>query len=166
MSLPRPALLGILGLALIMATLLATRGFTGGSDVITTPLPETSVDRPGGGDRQRPRAGERATVPADLPRPVARALEQRKLVVVLFVQRGAADDAATRAAVRAVERNPRVEAFADRVENLSRYRSIVAELPISQTPAVVILRGDGKARLLEGFTDAGSLRQHVTDALR
>ena len=165
MSLPRPALIGVLGLTLILATLLATRGLTGGTGVITTPLPEaTTNDTPRADRQERGRRVARRPVTSGLPEPVARALAERKVVVLLFAQQGAADDAATRAAVRAVEREPGVRAFTDRVENLARYRSIVADLPISQAPAIVILSADGKARLLEGFVDPGSLRQQVADA--
>ena len=164
MSLPRPALIGILGLTLILAALLATRGLTGGTSVLTTPLPDATTEKPRANERQRMRGA--APAPVGLPKPVARALAERDLVVLLFAQEGAADDVATRAAVRAVDRDPRVRAFTDRVENLVRYRSIVADLPISQAPAIVIVSADGKARVLEGFVDPGSLRQQVADARR
>ena len=166
MSLPRPALVGILGLTLILAALLATRGLTGGTSVLTTGLPEATTEKPRANERQRMRGAAPAPVTVGLPKAVARALAERDLVVLLFAQQGAAEDVATRAAVRAVDRDPRVRAFTDRVENLVRYRSIVADLPISQAPAIVIVSPDGKARVLEGFVDAGSLRQHVADARR
>jgi hypothetical protein len=35
---------------------------------------------------------------------------------------------------------------------------------VAQAPAVVIVGKKRRARLIEGFVDAGTLRQHVVDA--
>ncbi|MBA2342487.1 MAG: hypothetical protein H0V85_03375, partial [Thermoleophilaceae bacterium] len=46
------------------------------------------------------------------------------------------------------------------------YKRIVSGVGIAQAPATVIVGRDRKARVLEGFTDRGTLRQAVRDALR
>ena len=49
------------------------------------------------------------------------------------------------------------------ITKLARYRRVVTDLGVTQAPAVVIVGSDRKARLLEGFIDAGTLRQQVKD---
>ncbi len=85
-------------------------------------------------------------------------------MVFLFSQSGAADERATRHAVRALKRRGRLAVFSDRAENLGRYGPLVLGTGISQAPAVVIVGRDREARVLEGFVDRGSLRQHIKDA--
>ena len=97
----------------------------------------------------------------------ARALERGKVVVVLFTQRGADDDA-TRNALRELPRrsSSRVAVFRDRVDNLADYGPLAAGLGISRAPSVVVVDRHRRARVLEGYLDRGSLRQAVRDALR
>jgi hypothetical protein len=52
----------------------------------------------------------------------------------------------------------------DDVANVRRYGSLVENLGVSQTPAVVVIGRRGEASLVEGFVDAGSLAQVVADA--
>lgn len=97
----------------------------------------------------------------------ARALERGKIVVVLFTQRGADDDA-TRSALRELttKRSSRVAVFRDRVSNLADYGPLAAGLGISRAPSVVVVDRDRRARVLEGYLDRGTLQQAVRDALR
>ena len=97
---------------------------------------------------------------------MARALAQRKVVVVLLSQARGADDAATRAAVGRLARRPPsgVAVFSDRIERVARYRSVVRDLGVAQTPAVVIVDAHRRARVIEGYVDAESLRQDAVDA--
>lgn len=97
----------------------------------------------------------------------ARALERGKVVVVLFTQRGADDDA-TRSALRELPtgRSARVAVFRDRVSNLADYGPLAAGLGISRAPSVVVVDRARRARVLEGYLDRGTLRQAVRDALR
>jgi hypothetical protein len=96
---------------------------------------------------------------------VARALERRRIVVLFFGQRRSAEDAVTSSGVRALRRR-RVAVFTDSVERLPVYARVVGGLGVSQAPATVIIDRGREARLLEGFQDAGSLRQYVRDATR
>ncbi len=83
--------------------------------------------------------------------------------VVLFFRQPAADDDATAAAVRSVRGIKGVSVFAAPITKLARYERVVSGLGVSQAPAVVIVGKNRKARLLEGFIDAGTLRQQVKD---
>ncbi|MBA3437676.1 MAG: hypothetical protein H0U14_06730 [Thermoleophilaceae bacterium] len=105
----------------------------------------------------------RAALPAGVPADVGRALRDRK-VVVLFLGQGGADDLATAEGVASLRGLKRVAVFRDGIQNLARYRGIVSDLGVAQAPAVVIVGKKRRARLIEGFVDAGTLRQHVVDA--
>jgi hypothetical protein len=108
------------------------------------------------------RKGEDAGNSVGLPIDVARALARDKTVVLFFSQ-GASDDDATSKSVRSLRGNRRVAVFSEDIDKLPNYRRIVDGLGVSAAPSIVIVGGDLKARLLEGYVDAGSLRQHVTD---
>jgi len=198
MALPRPVLIAILGVALLLAALLATRAFSAGED--TGPVTQDPVEqapaaaperpepnrseptpqreeRPSKPDKPNPPAnaapeppaGEDPGAAAGLPLEVAAALGGDKVVVIVFSQKGSADDAGVRDAVRGLKRetaSSRVKIFDDTIANIADYRLVVSSLGVSQTPSVVVMRGDRPPRLLEGFIDEGSLRQHVADALR
>jgi hypothetical protein len=97
-----------------------------------------------------------------LPISVARALARDKTVVLFFSQ-GGSDDSATSKSVRSLRGNRRVAVFSEDLDELPNYRRIVAGLGVSEAPSIVIVGRDLKARLLEGYHDAGSLRQHVRD---
>src|SRR2546423_8306009 len=98
--------------------------------------------------------------------PVVRALGKNEVVVLFFSQSGSADDSMTRAGVQALKGMKGVAVFNAGIAQLAAYRPILANVGISQVPAVIIVRPGHKAQLLEGFTDQGSLRQAVADALR
>jgi hypothetical protein len=93
-----------------------------------------------------------------------RALADHRKVVILFKHPKGLDDRAVAAAVRAVDRSSEAVIVTDDVANVDRYGSLVEDLGISQTPAVVVVDRRGRASLVEGFVDAGSLAQVVADA--
>jgi hypothetical protein len=180
MTLPRPLLLALLGLALVGAALFATRGMrsAGGGD--ETAAPTTSAPKPapspsrertgagraGAGSATTPR-GARAEAAAvrKLPRPLQRALDKRRLIVLMFAQRGAADDRRVRVAVDALRRiGPFV--YVDDVENVERYASIAAPAGVGRAPATLVVTPDRRSRLVEGYIDPKALRQVVVDAVR
>ena len=156
-------LLALLGLLLMLAATMAlgVDERLGASKPSVEPAP--APPRPASAS-----ARPRPTPPAGLPAPVERALEARRVVVLLLTDPRAADDRATLGSVRALEARPPegVAVFRDRLERLGRYRELLRDLGVSQIPAVVIVDSDRRARVLEGYVDAGSLRQRVLDARR
>lgn len=143
---------GILG-----AGIAAVDAAPGADRVDTTKLQVSSS-----GDVVAP--GDRTKAGEGLPAPVARGLARKDVVVILFSQSGASDDAATRRSVRALRGLRGVTVVSDRIEDIGRYRRVVSDLGIDQAPAVVIVGRDGKGSVVEGYTDAGSLAQQVEDA--
>ncbi len=197
MAVPRPVLIAILGMGLILAALLATRNAGQGGEAEVTPAapaekpaaqPAPKADRKpaekGTGAKRDSRAagpekpqpepkpadgGEAAKPAESTPTlPAARALASDKVVVLFISRGGAADDTAVRGAVRAVKREygGRVAVFSDGIQNLPLYQPLLAGVGVSQVPSIVIVRPGRRARLIEGYIDKASLRQHVTDALR
>ena len=200
MAVPRPVLLALLGFALIVSALLATRG-VGSSETVTAPTNPAAKPQPAPAPAQaaKPKAHKAAPatagkhpakphraatpkpaakpakpataikLPAGVsPRilPVVRALGQDQVVVLFFSQKDSADDSATRAAVDGVKGMKGVAVFNAGIDQLAMYRPILANVGVSQVPAVVVVRPGRKAQLLEGFIDKSSLRQAVADAQR
>ncbi|MET0206725.1 MAG: hypothetical protein ABWY97_07670 [Thermoleophilaceae bacterium] len=94
-----------------------------------------------------------------------RAVADHRKVVIFFGNPQGADDRAVSSAVRALDRETRdVVVLTDHVGNVDKYGSMVEDLGVSQTPAVVVIDRQGSARLLEGYIDAASLVQVVADA--
>jgi hypothetical protein len=99
-----------------------------------------------------------------MPLAIARALDARRTVVLLFRGNASADDRATARAVAALRGQRGVAVFSDRIGRFGRYRAVVGELGISQAPAVVIVDRDRSARVIEGYVDPATLAQDVADA--
>ena len=96
----------------------------------------------------------------------AQALGQDKAVIFFFSNPGAADDVGARVAMKSLRGMRRVEIFDATLDELAAYRPMLQNVGISQIPSTVIVRPGKKAVLIEGFVDAGTLRQNVADALR
>ena len=112
-------------------------------------------------------AGQKAGASVGLPLKVAQAFA-KKQVVVLFFGGAGTDDALTADAVRSLRASAGhgVAVFMDKLSNLADYRRVVEGLDVSQAPSIVLVDRDKKAQVLEGFIDAGSLRQAVADVAR
>jgi hypothetical protein len=102
-----------------------------------------------------------------LPLKVAQAFAGHRVVVLYFGAQGA-DDTLTAASVRELKASAGsgVTVLMDKLSNLADYRRVVEGLDVSQAPSIVIVNRDRKAQLLDGFIDAGSLRQAVADVTR
>lgn len=128
-----------------------------------------AIDPPEAAAPPQPAAGAPAADPAPaagdgVPSKVAQALDRKKIVVLLFTQDGG-DDAATRASVREIRRlgDRGVAVFQDSVTDLADYRRVVSDLGITRAPAIVVVGPDRTARVLEGYTDSGTLAQAIRD---
>jgi hypothetical protein len=184
MTLPRPALLALLGLALIAAAFLGTRSMrSSADDEAPTPAqkaPEKPVagapgvkpgERSAGADATRSADGSAtaATASAELldklPRRVAAAIRDREIVVLLLAQPGAADDTEVRRAATAL-RGIGPDVFVDHIDQVRRYEAIASSIGVSQAPATVVITPDRRARLVEGYVDPKTLRQLLVDAIR
>ena len=96
----------------------------------------------------------------------AQALAANEVVVFFFSNNGPADDAGARAAVESLRGVPGVHVFDANLDEVAAFRPMLSNVGISQVPSTVIVRPGRKAVLIQGFVDAGTLRQNVADALR
>lgn len=102
-----------------------------------------------------------------LPKPVAKAIDQRKVLVMLFWNRVSADDRAVRQAVRRVDRwDGEVRVHVAPVKKVSKYGRITRGADVSQSPTVLVVDRNLKVERLVGFVDTPSINQMVLDALR
>jgi hypothetical protein len=184
MPISRPLLIALVAAVVAVVGFYATQGSRNAADepapVASTPAPTpepaaTKPDEPAEPAAQRARTEavsvtERAErsrakreASAGIPRPVQRALDDRKLVVLFFFKPGSADDQATARGVAAL-RSAQVAVFTDPVDRLAKYRKLIGRLGISQAPAVVIVRKDRTARVVQGYIDPATLAQDVADA--
>lgn len=180
MAISRPLLLVLVGALVLLGATTAVRVLGSGGREAPAPTQTAASGSAGVGAsatrptsaKARPPARQTATkeaskaAKADDPQaPVLRALAAHKVVVLFFGQYRSADDQATRRAVRAVGRDRRdVAVFAASIKDVSDYARVVASLGILQSPSTVVIDRRGQARLVQGFLDAGSLRQLVADA--
>jgi hypothetical protein len=176
-ALPRPVLLGVVGVVLIAAVFFASRkpGESTSSPATPAPAVTPSAEKPGATNAtpSNPSAKGGAQKPASkpsgrgLPVRVQKALDAKKAVVILFWNPRAVDD---RSVKRSVDRLPRhrgkVAVFTDGVRNLSRYTRITAATSVSQTPALVFVNRKGQAELQTGYLDFQTIGQYARNALR
>jgi hypothetical protein len=114
-----------------------------------------------GGDPGAVSAGLRA---GNNPQRLQRALREHRKVVLLFTNARGLDDRIVERSLRVVSRDTRALTLTDAVTSVDRYGSLVENLGVSQTPSIVLIDRNGKARLVEGYVDAESLVQVVADA--
>ena len=205
MTLPRPVLIAILGLALCAAAFLATRSAndTGSAVTSVAPQPSPVVKHPAKPVKPvhravkphkvvatkphspakphaaaaapvKPQATTKPATPAKPPvspevaktLPAIKALGRGDVAVFFFTQPGAADDTGAAIAVRGLAHEKNVKVFKVGLNDLETYRPVLAGAGVSQVPAIVVVKAGHKARLLQGFVDARTLRQTVADARR
>jgi hypothetical protein len=171
MALPRPTLLAIAGafLSLISFTAMRTIAAQSAGDIPVPDIGTQSVT--GGSSTAAPKDAKPAPPPQprveDVPPAVSGALADGKVVVLLFTEKGAADDQATARHFAALSQlGNGVSTFRAGISDLGRYAGIVARLGITQAPSIVIVRPDLRAvPPIEGYVETQYLVQRVKDQL-
>jgi hypothetical protein len=184
MAVPRPLLLALLGVLLLVATFSATRvsreDSVSKSTAQTQPAkPKTQAASQSAAKRHKAAAApsrhataakehaarsarrQRAASPSK-PAAVARAVSRGKVVVLAFFQPGA-DDRASAAAVATLRGRHMAVVVTDRIGNVARYGPMVQGIGIDQAPAIVIVDRQRRARVIEGYVDPETLAQEVND---
>jgi hypothetical protein len=180
-QLPRPALYAIVGVVAVLGLFFVTRR-GGDESVPATPAPsQTSqptspeADTPEAPAQKNATQDKRAAESPDegapgsqgLPSDVARALDAKKTVVVLFWNKNGVEDRSVKSAVdRLPRRGGKTAVFTDKVTNLSNYTRITAAASVNQTPSLVIVNRKGQAEVLNGYYDFQTIRQFVRNAAR
>jgi hypothetical protein len=98
--------------------------------------------------------------------PIVREMRAGKVVVVLFWNAKAADDVASRGALRAVPRHGgKVAIHVVPISDVARYPTITQGVQIAQSPTTLIIGRKRNTRVIAGLTEPHELSQAVGDAL-
>jgi hypothetical protein len=180
MPISRPILIALVAAVVAVFGFYATQGSRNAADpapeVASAPTPAPAKPRTvkradtatrdtvkGKRDVVAQAARSKRGTPAGIPAQVQRAIGAHKLVVLFFYKLGSADDERTARGV-ATLRGRNVAVFTSSVGRLAKYRGLVGDLGISQAPAVVIVKPNRTARVIEGYIDPATLAQDVADA--
>ena len=102
----------------------------------------------------------------DASAPLLRALDAKHAVVLVFWNRRGSDDRAVRRAVAQIDRHDgKVIVKAAPIATVGRYEAITRGAQVLQSPTVLVMGPDRKARAIVGFTTTGELDQAVGDTL-
>ena len=176
MALPRPTLLAIAGAMLSLISFTADPDARRTSRRLSCPCPTSQARaRSSGASETSKAAGQNDAKPApppeprveDVPPAVADALADGNVVVLLFTEKNAADDAATARHFSTLSQlGGSVSTFRAGIADVGRYAGIVAHLGITQAPSIVIVRPDLRAvPPIEGYVESQYLLQRVKDQL-
>jgi hypothetical protein len=182
-ALPRPVLLGIVGVVLVGVLFFVTHKpsetpSTTPAPTSTPPAAESPTAKPGSSAQaDEPSQGGGSQVTPDnrsqtgpngpgLPVKVKRALDAHKVVVILFWNRHGIDDRSVKKSVDSLPHRKAVATFSDSVRHLSRYTRITAAASVTSTPALVVVNGKGQAEVINGYLDRQTVGQYVLNALR
>jgi hypothetical protein len=183
-SLPRPVLIAIVGGVAALALLFISR--RGGEEEAVAPpaqtqAPAESSTAPGAESGTQSQAGSQAQQGKEggaaaqanareqrtLPSGVKRALDAKKVVVVMLYNPQSPDDRSVRQDVENISsRGGKVSTFTDKFDNVARYTRLTGTQAFTQTPAVVVVDPAGNGRMAVGFRDQATVDQMVVDALR
>jgi hypothetical protein len=102
--------------------------------------------------------------PDDPSRPLLASVDAGKVVVVLFWNKNASDDRATRQGLRKVDlHHGKVVVSAIPLAAVGRYEAITRGAQVLESPTVLVIGAGGKARAITGYTQANEIDQAVSD---
>ena len=105
---------------------------------------------------------------AGLPPAVAKAVAEKKVLVLLFWNPKAADDRIVRNELRGVGTRHKKDVFVHvaNVKQIARYAPVTRGAEVLQSPSIVVVDRSREATVLTGYSDRETIRQSVFDALR
>ena len=102
--------------------------------------------------------------PGDPSRPLLASVDAGKVVVVLFWNKDASDDRATRRGLRSIDlHGGKVVASAVPIGDVGRYEAITRGVQVLESPTVLVIGAGGKARAITGYTQPKEIDQAVSD---
>jgi hypothetical protein len=111
-------------------------------------------------------AARRARAGFGTPAKVRRALARGNAVVLLFYSARSADDRAVRGELAAVDRRGgRVSAWAVSIRGLSRFKNVLKDVQVLQSPTALVLHRTRAPVLFAGYTDHAEIDQAAAVAL-
>jgi hypothetical protein len=178
--------IGLVAVLLVVAGFLLLTSMGGSSEAessatetstATLETPEGSasltVTTPAGGEAAPPATSMAGVAPLPrprLPRPVHKALDADRTVVLLVAKRGGIDDARVEDAVEKLASRPQVASFVVPVDQAPRYTAITQPVQLERAPALIVVRprrlsqGLPTASINYGFQSIATVVQAVIDA--
>jgi hypothetical protein len=102
-----------------------------------------------------------------LPMRVLQGIADRKVIVLLFWNKGAADDRAVKRELTHIRKDKRkVVVQSAPLTKVSAYQQITRGANVDQSPTVVVVDRNRQVQTLVGFSDRATIDQAVSDALR
>jgi hypothetical protein len=102
--------------------------------------------------------------PGDPSRPLLASVDAGKVVVLLFWNKKASDDRATRQGLRSLDlHHGKVVASAVPLDEVGRYEAITRGAQVLESPTVLVIGAGGKARAITGYTQTKEIDQAVSD---
>jgi hypothetical protein len=96
--------------------------------------------------------------------PLLASVDAGKVVVLLFWNKKASDDRATRQGLRSVDlHHGKVVASAVPLADVGRYEAITRGARVLESPTLLVIGAGGKARAITGYTQAKEIDQAVSD---
>jgi hypothetical protein len=144
----------------------AAANAVGGSSTTTKPSATTAKPVTPAGKPVKPAAPGLAAdaAPDDPSRPLLASVDAGKVVVVLFWNKNASDDRATRQGLRKVDlHHGKVVVSAIPLAEVGRYEAITRGAQVLESPTVLVIGAGGKARAITGYTQANEIDQAVSD---
>jgi hypothetical protein len=133
------------------------------SATATKPAAKTATKKPAATGAAP--AAKKATG-ADPAASLLSALDRKDTVVLLFRNAKASDDRAVEKALKAVDRHKgNVVVKVAPIANVARYEAITRGAEVMQSPTVLVIGPDHKARAVVGFTTTREVDQVVADTL-
>jgi hypothetical protein len=147
----------------------AAANAVGGEGTSTAPSSGGTAAQPDatakGGEPAKPGLADDA-VDGDPSKTVLAAVDKGKVAVVLFWNKNASDDRATRRALRDIDlHHGKVVTRAIPIGDVGKYEAITRGAQVLESPTVLVIGAGGKARAITGYTQAGEIDELVGSAL-
>jgi hypothetical protein len=96
---------------------------------------------------------------------VNNALRAHKVVALLFYNPAGADDRAVKAELATIKSRGKVVTLAVPLTELTRYPVVTNQVPVTESPTLVLINRSQQATTIIGFADRFEIAQRVVDAL-
>jgi hypothetical protein len=142
----------------------AAANAVGSEGTTSTPAANGTAAQPGATAKSGTPA--KSALADDPSKAVLSAVDDGKVAVVLFWNKNASDDRATRRALRDVDlHHGKVIARAVPIGDVGKYEAITRGAQVLESPTVLVIGAGGKARAITGYTQAKEIDELVGSAL-
>jgi len=145
----------------------AAANAVGSDGTTTTPSAAGTATQPSASAGKPKTSGLAAdAVAGDPSKAVLSAVDEGKVAVVLFWNKKAADDRATRRALEDIDlHHGKVVTRAIPIGDVGKYEAITRGAQVLESPTVLVIGAGGKARAITGYTQASEIDEVVGSAL-